>query len=310
MAEIRNPETPESRLAVEPDRPRVEILGVQISVGDSQAAVDRLAGWITGGRHTHVCVSDVNALLNASRSPRLTAFYNTSGMTMTLADGMPLVWAGRRAGVVDMQRVCGPDFMPVVLARSAQEGWSNYFLGGDEGVAERLAEKMSERFPGLSVAGYECPPFRQLDDAEKAEQIGRINDSGAQIVWVCLGAPRQELWMEEMRPHLKANVLVGVGAAFNFLVGDVRRAPAVLQKAGLEWAYRICQEPGRLWRRYAMGIPQYLGGVAMHRPRIVTGAVPSGVTLDPVRSEQTAVGVEQSSQAVEPPTEVAAVPNA
>ncbi|WP_217996489.1 WecB/TagA/CpsF family glycosyltransferase [Piscicoccus intestinalis] len=247
--------------------PRVDILGVHVSVTNPDDAMWRINDWIHHRDRQYICVSDVNALLHASKDNELRDFYNNSGLT--LPDGMPLVWAGRRAGFTDIERVCGPDLLPKVLQASAHLGWRNFFLGGAEGVAQRLADSMQQRFPGLPVAGVECPPFRELSPAEKDELIGRVNDARPDIVWVGLGAPKQERWMAEFRPRLEAPVLIGVGAAFAFHVGDVRRAPRIFQRSGLEWAYRVSQEPGRLTRRYAIAVPQFLSGVAKHPPRPV-----------------------------------------
>lgn len=247
--------------------PRVDVLGVHVSVTNPDEAVARIERWILTGAREYVCVTDVNALLHAREDAHLREFYNRSGMT--LPDGMPLVWAGKAAGFSQIERVCGPDLLPHVLAKSVVPGWRHYFLGGAEGVAQRLADVMRSNLPGLRVVGFECPPFRGLTAEERHQQIARINASGADIVWVGLGAPKQERWMAEVRPRLDAAVLVGVGAAFNFHTGDVKRAPVQLQRVGLEWAYRLSQEPHRLWKRYAVGIPKFVVGVAGHRPRSV-----------------------------------------
>lgn len=259
--------TVESSVAVGPIPRRVDVLGIHVSVTNPDHAVARIGEWIAGGGRECVCVSDVNALLQAREEPSLRAFYNGAGMV--LPDGMPLVWAARSAGFPGIERVSGPDLLPRVLQESLVTGWRHYFLGGAEGVAQRLTDRMCERFPGVKIVGVECPPFRELTAAEKAEQVARVNKAQSDIVWIGLGAPKQERWMAEYRPLLEAPVLIGVGAAFNFHSGDVKRAPMVLQRAGLEWVYRLSQEPKRLWRRYAVGIPKFLGGVAVHRPRAV-----------------------------------------
>lgn len=246
---------------------RVDVLGVHVSVTNPDATLWQISDWIRSNARQYVCVSDVNALLNASCDGELRHFYNHSGLT--LADGMPLVWAGKVAGFDDMERVCGPDLLPKVLQASAHLGWRNYFLGGAAGVAQRLADLMVDRYPGLEIAGVECPPFRELSRVEKDDMVARIDGSRADIVWIGLGAPKQERWMAEFRPRLKAAVLIGVGAAFNFHAGEVKRAPKVLQNAGLEWAYRVTQEPGRLSRRYAVAIPKFLTGIARNRPHPV-----------------------------------------
>jgi len=247
---------------------RVDILCVHVSVTDPDDALWRICDWIDHQERQYVCVSDVNALLHASQDADLRDFYNRSGLTVP--DGMPLVWAGRKAGFVDIERVSGPDLLPKVLLASSRLGWRNYFLGGAEGVAQRLAQQMSLRFPGLPVAGAESPPFRELSEVEKSQLVSRIDSVKPDIVWVGLGAPKQERWMAEFRPRLQAPVLIGVGAAFNFHVGDVKRAPKVLQQAGLEWAYRLSQEPRRLGRRYAVAIPTFLMQVARNPPTQVS----------------------------------------
>lgn len=246
---------------------RVDVLGVHVSVTDPVHALSRITAWVADGSREYICVSDVNALLHASGNAELRDFYNRSGMT--LPDGMPLVWAGRMAGCRHIDRVSGPDLLPRVLATSTPLGWKHYFLGGAEGVAQRMVNSFLTQFPGLQVVGVECPPFRELSESEKQEQIDRINDSGAHIVWIGLGAPKQEWWMAEFRPRLRASVLIGVGAAFDFHAGDLRRAPLLVQRAGLEWAFRLSQEPRRLWRRYALGIPRFVSGIIRHPPQSV-----------------------------------------
>jgi N-acetylglucosaminyldiphosphoundecaprenol N-acetyl-beta-D-mannosaminyltransferase len=247
--------------------PRVDVLGIHVSVTDLDETVETLAGWIEGGARELVCVSDMNALLHARADPELTELYNTSGLT--LPDGMPLVWAGRRAGFAQARRVCGPDLLERVMAVAAERGWSHYFYGGADGVAAELANVFERRHPGLKVVGVHSPPYRQLTAAEDAEVVAAINDAGPDIVWVGLGAPKQERWMAAHRDRLDAAVLIGVGAAFDFHTGRQRRAPVWMQRAGLEWAHRLSQEPGRLWRRYVFGIPRFLLGVLRRPPRPV-----------------------------------------
>lgn len=247
--------------------PRVDVLGIHVSVTDLDETVETLAGWIEGGERELVCVSDMNALLHARADPALTELYNTSGLT--LPDGMPLVWAGRRAGFAEARRVCGPDLLERVMAVAAERGWSHYFYGGADGVAEELANVFERRHPGLKVVGVHSPPYRQLTAAEDAEIVAAINDAGPDIVWVGLGAPKQERWMAAHRDRLDAAVLIGVGAAFDFHTGRQRRAPVWMQRTGLEWAHRLSQEPGRLWRRYVFGIPRFLLGVLRRPPKPV-----------------------------------------
>ncbi|MBO1750297.1 WecB/TagA/CpsF family glycosyltransferase [Actinotalea sp. BY-33] len=247
---------------------RVDILGVHVSVTSQEEVAQVAAALIASGERGYVCVSDVNAVLNASRSPDLLEIHNSS--TLTLPDGMPLVWSGRRAGA-PMQRVCGPDLLPSLLAVALEQGWRSYFYGGADGVAVEMVERLTRLIGPFPTAGVMSPPYRTLSAQEDEEVVRTINESRADIVWVGLGAPKQERWMAEHRSRLDAALLVGVGAAFDMHAGRVARAPGWMQRAGLEWSYRLLQEPRRLWRRYVFGIPAFLLGVARRRPRIVPG---------------------------------------
>jgi exopolysaccharide biosynthesis WecB/TagA/CpsF family protein len=246
---------------------RVDVLGIHVSVTNLDHTVGAFAGWIERGERQLVCVTDMNALLHARADSRLTEVYNTSGLTVP--DGMPLVWAGHRAGFEEMDRVAGPDLLERVLAEAADRGWTQYFYGGAEGVAEELRERFQERHPALKVVGVECPPYRELTDAEDAETVARMNEARPDIVWIGLGAPKQERWMADHRDRLNATILIGVGAAFDFHTGRLDRAPYWMQRSGLEWSYRLYKEPRRLWKRYVLGIPRFLLGVLRHPPRPV-----------------------------------------
>jgi N-acetylglucosaminyldiphosphoundecaprenol N-acetyl-beta-D-mannosaminyltransferase len=162
---------------------------------------------------------------------------------------MPLVWVGRATGH-DVERVCGPDLMPALIDRARATGARHFFYGGAPGVAERLAEKLGERYPGMIMAGTYSPPFRALTPEEDAAEVALINAAQPDFVWVGLGAPKQDLWVARQRPHLTAAALLAVGAAFDFHSGGLRRAPAWMQQRGLEWLYRLYAEPRRLARRY------------------------------------------------------------
>lgn len=245
--------------------PRASILGVNVTMTDLPTALDVVEDWVRGDKREYVCVCDVHSLLEASADPYLTTLYNSSGMT--LADGLPLVWAGRFAGFRDNQRVCGPDLFPAAMSRSPLNGWKHYLLGGEPGVADRLARQLQQRHPSIRIVGTHCPPFRTLSSDEADSMVAAINDSGADILWVALGAPKQEKWMGDYRAKLKVPVIIGVGAAFNFEVGDLPRAPSWLQKRGLEWAFRMMVEPRRLWRRYAKSVPLFLIKTLAEPPR-------------------------------------------
>lgn len=255
-------------MTVETIEARVDVLGIHVSVTDMDHTVDTFARWIDRGERQLVCVSDMNALLHARADAGLTQVYNTSGMT--LPDGMPLVWAGKKAGFERMARVCGPDLVERVMAESAERGWTQYFYGGADGVAEKLRDNFTAQHPRLNVAGVCSPPYRALTEAEDAEIVDRLNEAKPDIIWVGLGAPKQERWMAEHRDRLDAAILIGVGAAFDFHTGRLDRAPRWMQDAGLEWSYRLIKEPRRLWRRYVLGIPRFGVGILRRPPRPVT----------------------------------------
>lgn len=252
---------------------RVDVLGVLVSAIDLPTAVNRIEHWVETGARQYVCVTGVHGVMESQRDPALKDIHNRAGMTTP--DGMPLVWSGHRAGAPHMSRVYGPDLMLATLDRAVRHGWSSYLYGGAPGTAELLAQRLTERFPGLQIAGTHTPPFRPLTDQEDAEVVERINASGADLVWVGLSTPKQERWMAEHRVRLQAPVLLGVGAAFDFHAGLVPQAPPWVQQRGLEWAYRLMREPRRLWRRYLRNNPAFMTAVVRRPPRLVSGAGPA-----------------------------------
>jgi N-acetylglucosaminyldiphosphoundecaprenol N-acetyl-beta-D-mannosaminyltransferase len=243
---------------------RVDVLGVGISAINMDMALAEVTRWVEQGAHHYVCVTGVHGVMESQRDPELMRIHNDSGLTTP--DGMPMVWAGKKAGAEWMSRVYGPDLMLAVLTRAAERGWSSFLYGGNEGVADTLAEKLRERIPGLQVAGTYCPPFRPLTPDEDADVVDRINKSGAQLVWVGLSTPKQERWMAAHVGLLDAAALFGVGAAFDFHAGLVPQAPAWMQRNGLEWFYRLCKEPRRLWRRYFQNNPAFVAGISRKPP--------------------------------------------
>lgn len=261
------PERPLERPRALPVLARVDVLGVGISAVSMTQAVDRIGSWVRRDSREYVCVTGVHGVMESRRDPDLRRIHNESGMTTP--DGMPMVWAGRRAGASWMTRVYGPDLMLAVLERAVVAGWSSYFYGGALGTPERLAERLVERFPGLRVAGTESPPYRPLAAAEDAAAVARIDASGADLVWVGLSTPKQERWMAAHRPLLTAPVLLGVGAAFDIHAGLVSQAPRWVQRGGLEWAYRLGREPRRLAARYLRNNPAFVAAIARRPPRLM-----------------------------------------
>jgi N-acetylglucosaminyldiphosphoundecaprenol N-acetyl-beta-D-mannosaminyltransferase len=248
------------------------VLGVGVSAVDQRSAIEELARWIDEGEHHYVCVTGVHSVMEAQADPELRAIHNGSGLTVP--DGMPMVWAGHWAGFKKMSRVPGPDLMPAVCAEGVARGWKHFLYGGADGVAELLADRLRERSPGVEIVGTYCPPFRPLTDAEDDEVVELINRSGADILWVGLGAPKQERWMHRMMPRLEANALLGVGAAFDFNAGLLPRAPAWMQRIGMEWFYRLLKEPRRLARRYLGNNPRFVMKILRRPPRRMQTASP------------------------------------
>lgn len=233
-----------------------DLLGVRISVLNMPLALRTLEKWIESGTHQYVCVANVHTVTEATRYPALRRAMNHAGMVTP--DGMPLVWMGHWWGHSSIERVYGPDLMRQACRYGVSRGWRHYFYGGAPGVAERLVERLKKEIPGLQVVGVESPPFRLLTEREDQELIERIRAATPHLFWVGLGAPKQELWMAEHAGKIPVPVMLGVGAAFDFLAGVKPQAPAWMQRAGLEWLFRLMSEPRRLWKRYLLNNPRFI----------------------------------------------------
>jgi N-acetylglucosaminyldiphosphoundecaprenol N-acetyl-beta-D-mannosaminyltransferase len=184
-------------------------------------------------------------------------------MTLVVPDGQPLVWALRALGHKAATRVYGPDLMARYCEHGARTGTPAFLYGGrNEAALVELTVALRTRFPGLQIVGGHSPPFREPSPEEDARIAAQIDASGAQVVWVGTGQPRQERWMARMRPVLAAPMLIAVGAAFDFHAGLVPQAPAWMGRHGLEWTYRLAREPRRLWRRYARYNPRFVAAFA------------------------------------------------
>ncbi len=228
--------------------PRVNVLGVGVVPTTLSCAVDTLESWVAAGRRDYVCCISVHGVVTSQRDPAVREALNRCGLAT--AAGMPLVWWSRRAGFGGAGRVCGPDLMDALCARSASQGHTHYFYGGNPAVIQQLIARLGERHPGLRVAGYRSPPYRPLTQEEDEADIAAINAARPDFVWVGLGMPKQEKWMASHVGRIEAAVLLGVGAAFDFHAGIKPRAPVWMQRTGVEWIFRLASEPRRLARRY------------------------------------------------------------
>lgn len=239
--------------------PRADLLGVKISTLSFNATIDLIAESIVRADHLAISPAPVYTVMQGYEHEEVRAALNANIAT---PDGMPVVWALRLMGY-QVERVYGPDIMQAVCARSVREGWRHFFYGGAPDVLEKLIEALKSHYPNLLVAGFESPPFRELTREEDEAIVNRINESRAQIVWIGLGSPKQDVWMATHRAQLNAPVLIGVGAAFDFFAGRVKQAPRWMQRSGLEWLYRLMSEPSRLWRRYLIYNPKFVVCVLM-----------------------------------------------
>ena len=239
--------------------PTAEVLGIPLAVSDYDHVLDWMEATIAADARAYMTAAAVNLVMSAREDSETRAA--VLGATLAVPDGQPLVWALHALGHRAATRVYGPDLMAAFCARAAagRAALPAYLYGGRSAQAlTSLERRLRDRFPGLRIAGGQSPPFRALTAAEEERVIEEINSSGAAVVWVGTGQPKQERWMARMRARLSPPLLVGVGAAFDFHAGLVPQAPPWMQRAGLEWSYRLAREPRRLWRRYARYNPRFI----------------------------------------------------
>ena len=235
---------------------RLNVLGVGISAIDMRQAVQLTNSLLQSGGRGYMCMAGVHGVMETQRDDSYRFILNRS--FMTAADGMPLVWLGRLQGFTRMRRVYGPDYMTEVCRMSLERGYRHFLYGGHEGVAELLAAELTRRYPGLQIAGTYTPPCRPLLPEEEADLTELVAVTKPDIFWVGLGTPKQERFMAHYLSKLDVRVMIGVGAAFDFLAGTKPQAPRWMMPLGLEWLFRLCTEPRRLWKRYLKHNPRYV----------------------------------------------------
>lgn len=236
-------------------RPHRHLLGMRVDATSYGDASEQVLAWAARSESRYVCVSTVHMVMEAHDDPEFRRIVN--GASLVTPDGVPLVWALRLLGVPEATRVYGPQLTPRLCGHAAAAGVPVGFYGGSQDTLDRMIPRLQERYPGLQVAYAHSPPFRPLEPDEQEHIVGEINASKARILFVGLGCPKQERWMAAHIGRVQA-VMLGVGAAFDFLAGSKRQAPAWLQRAGLEWAFRLVSEPRRLWYRYLYHNPRFL----------------------------------------------------
>ena len=242
------------------NRDRVDVLDSLVDCGMRGEMVDRIATWAANAESRYVCFSNVHSVITARDNLEL--HEAISKADMVAPDGAPIAWFMRQVGSSEQCRIPGPDLMLDVCERCAREGIPVGFFGSMPEVLDALVKNLSEAYPGLKIT-YTCsPPFRDLTDDEMATIAHQINEAGCAVLFVGLGCPKQEVWMLRNRGQIKS-VMLGVGAAFDFHAGVVRRAPEWMRAAGLEWLHRLITQPGRLWKRYLTTNSRFLVLAAM-----------------------------------------------
>jgi len=234
---------------------RVNVLGVGLSAINLKLALEAIAQALAKKNKGYICVTGVHGVMEAQQDERFRQILNRS--FLNTPDGMPMVWIGRLNGRREMDRVYGPDLMLLVCEFTRDQGYSHFFYGGGEGVAEDLRRRLEAKFPGIKITGTYTPPFRPLNETEEAGLIRLVKDQRPDIIWVGLSTPKQEKFMAQYSERLAATLMFGVGAAFDFHAGRVRQAPRWMQRSGLEWLFRLGCEPRRLWRRYLSNNPRF-----------------------------------------------------
>jgi N-acetylglucosaminyldiphosphoundecaprenol N-acetyl-beta-D-mannosaminyltransferase len=238
----------------------VDVLGVKVSAVNMDSAVKLAIESIEIRDPAYVCAASVHGVMEAQRDPGLLRIFNQAAIN--IPDGMPLTWVGWLQGFAQMDRVFGPDFMLQMCRISVSRGYRHFLYGGNPGVADELSERLQKMFPGLQIAGTYTPPFRSLNPEEERDVVERTSRAKPHILWVGIGAPKQERFMAEYVGRFSVPLMVGVGAAFDFHTGRIADCPEWVKRAGLQWLHRLKQEPGRLWKRYLVNNPVFLWRVA------------------------------------------------
>ncbi len=242
--------------------PTVSILGVEVAAINKDWLIDFTKSHVRELSGDYICVANVHTTVTAFDDKEYMAVQN--GGIMAIPDGGPLNTLGRRRGAKGMSRTTGPGYMEEVLRLSVENGWTHFFYGSTQDTLERMKVTIERDFPGIQIAGMYSPPFRPLSADEDAKIVEIINVASPDFVWVGLGAPKQERWMADHQGRVKG-LMVGVGAAFDYLSGRIKRAPKWMQNSNLEWLFRLFQEPKRLTKRYVETNSKFIWNAVIRR---------------------------------------------
>ncbi|WP_336966283.1 WecB/TagA/CpsF family glycosyltransferase [Sphingobium aquiterrae] len=242
---------------------RFYVLGVPVSVTSPDRCLEDIVRWSSDNFGRFICMRDVHGVMRARRDAELARAHDNAAIVAP--DGAPLALIGKFRGL-PVKRTTGPDLMDMVMDKGRQTGLRHYLYGGTPGVADQLKTVFEARYPGCRIVGTYCPPFRPLTEDEEDMVLQDIADSDAQLVWVGLSTPKQELWMLRTAARTETT-MIGVGAAFDFHTARIKRAPLWMRNCGLEWAHRLWSEPRRLWQRYLVLAPLFVFLVLFGRDR-------------------------------------------
>ncbi|MBV9340933.1 MAG: WecB/TagA/CpsF family glycosyltransferase [Acidobacteria bacterium] len=243
--------------------PRANILGVGVHAINMRSAVEYLDNCLSSEAKGYVCVTGVHGVMESLRSAEFRRILDRA--LLVAPDGMPMVWIGRLQKYKNMRRVFGPEFM---LAACARLTCTHFLYGGKPGVADELRRRLEQWFPGIRIVGTVTPPFRPLNLQEQHRLQDRIAKVRPDIIWLGLSTPKQEKFMADNIHQLDCKLMIGVGAAFDIHTGRLRDAPLWIKYVGLQWLHRLCQEPGRLWKRYLLNNPSFIWHLGLQITRI------------------------------------------
>lgn len=235
--------------------PKVDVIGTSVTALPFEEQIDIMLDWAMQGLSKVVCVANVHMLMESRWNANLRDVLERADLITP--DGMPLVWMMRSLGIKAQDRVAGMDIFISICKKSSKQNIPVYLLGSTQEVLEKMRDKLKIDFPEINLVGLESPPFRPLTEIEDTELVKRVNDSGAGFIFVSLGCPKQECWMAAHQSKIKS-VMIGVGGVFPVYAGVKKYAPKWIRESGLEWLYRLTQEPRRLWKRYWKTIPPFI----------------------------------------------------